>query len=157
MIGILGASQYEPLVEVQDERLVVSTRFGDVPILRGKISGATVFYIRRFGWEDNKPSDVVNHAAHALALRMLGVKRVITLNGFGAVNKDFSVGDLVVYHDYIKMLERGPTTIFYGEQRWPRANMTDAFCTELRQVLIDSANDNSDRNCLLYTSQSPRD
>ena len=146
MIGILGASQYEPLVEVQDERLVVSTRFGDVPILRGKISGVTVFHIRRFGWEDNKPSDVVNHAAHALALRMLGVKRVITLNGFGAVNKDFSVGDLVVYHDYIKMLERGPTTIFYGEQRWPRANMTDAFCTELRQVLIDSANDNSDRN-----------
>ena len=68
MIGILGASQYEPLVEVQDERLVVSTRFGDVPVLSGKISGVTVFYIRRFGWEDNKPSDVVNHAAHALAL-----------------------------------------------------------------------------------------
>ena len=36
MIGILGASQYEPLVEVQDERLVVSTRLGDVPILRRK-------------------------------------------------------------------------------------------------------------------------
>ena len=53
MIGILGASQYEPLVEVQDERLVVSTRFGDVPVLSGEISGVTVFYIRRFGWEDN--------------------------------------------------------------------------------------------------------
>jgi len=55
------------------------------------------------------------------------------------------VGDLVVYHDYIKMLERGPTTIFFGEQRWPRANMTEAFCTELRETLINSVNDNSDR------------
>ena len=145
MIGILGASQYEPLVEIEDERLVVSTRFGDVPVLKGKISNVTVFYIRRFGWQDNKAADVVNHAAHALAFRMLGVRRVITLNGFGGVNENFSVGDLVVYHDYIKMLERGPTTIFFGEQRWPRANMTEAFCTELRETLINSVNDNSDR------------
>ncbi|MBI51081.1 MAG: hypothetical protein CL781_07295 [Chloroflexi bacterium] len=146
MIGLLGASQYEPIVENLDERTIVSTRFGDVSVLKGRISDNTVFFIRRFGWHDNKASDVVNHAAHTLAFRMLGVRRVITLNGFGGVNHDFNVGDLVVYHDYVKMLERGPTTIFFGEQRWPRANMTDPFCTEIRETLINSARYNSNRN-----------
>ena len=68
MIGILGASQYESVLEAQDRRTVVTTRFGDVPLLVGEIAGQEVAYIRRFGWENNLASDVVNHAANATAL-----------------------------------------------------------------------------------------
>ena len=57
---------------------------------------------------------------------------VITLNGFGGVNSDLRTGDLVTYHDYIRMCERTPTTIFAGEPVWPRAKMEVPFCPEVR-------------------------
>lgn len=145
MIGILGAVTYEGIVQSEHERTVVSTRFGDVPVLTGAIGNTPVAYIRRFGWENSLASDVVNHAAHALALRSLGVRRAITLNGFGGVNSDLEVGDLVIYHDFIKMCERKPTTVFFGETRWPRANMVNPFCTEIRETLVSSARANSAR------------
>ena len=47
MIGLLGASQYEPIVENLDERTIVSTRFGDVSVLKGRISDNTVFFYKK--------------------------------------------------------------------------------------------------------------
>ncbi len=96
MIGILGASRYEVILEGQLERSTVSTRYGDVPVLTGTVGNRNVVYIRRFGWEGNLASDVVSHASHALAFLQLGVRRAITLNGFGGVNPDLRLGDLVV-------------------------------------------------------------
>lgn len=136
MIGILGASKYEGILDSLNERTVVNTRYGEVSAALGEVSGQAVVYVRRFGWENNIASDVANHAAHALAFKALGVTRAITLNGFGAVNSKFEVGDLVVYHDYIGLCEREPTTIFAGEPLWPRANMVTPFCPEIRQALV---------------------
>ena len=114
--------------------------------LKGTVGDLEVVYVRRFGWEGHLASNVVNHAAHALAFRRLGARRVITLNGFGAVNPELAVGDLVVYHDYIRMCERTPTTIFVGEPRWPRANMNLPFCPEVREALVNAARQHSQRN-----------
>ena len=148
MIGILGAERYEAIVEGQLERSTVSTRYGDVSVLTGAVGNRSVVYIRRFGWDGNLASDVVSHASHALAFLQLGVRRAITLNGFGGVNKDLSVGDLVVYHDYIKMCERTPTTIFAGEPTWPRAKMEVPFCPEVREALTEAARRNSQRRVI---------
>ncbi len=148
MIGILGAAQYESVLETQDERTVVTTRFGDVPLLRGTIAGQEIAYIRRFGWENNLASDVVNHPANALAFRSMGVRRVITMNGFGGVGRDIQNNDLVIYSDYIRMVERVPTTIFVGEPRWPRAHMKTPFCPEMRSALAAASRENSDRRVI---------
>ena len=83
-----------------------------------------------------------------MAVFQLGVRRVITLNGFGGVNTDLEVGDLVVYHDYIKMCERTPTTIFAGEPSWPRAKMEVPFCPEVRASLAAAARHNSKRRVI---------
>ena len=139
MIGILGASKYEGVLDSLNERTVIATRYGEVSVALGEVSGKAAAYVRRFGWEDNIASNVANHAAHALAFKALGVTRAITLNGFGAVNPKFQVGDLVVYHDYIGMCDREPATIFAGEPLWPRANMIDPFCPEIRQALVSGA------------------
>ena len=103
-------------------------------------------------------SDVVSHASHALAFLKLGVRRVITLNAFGGVNPDLRIGDLVVYHDYIRMCERTPTTIFSGpelrwrslagEPSWPRAKMEVPFCPEVRGTLAAAARRNSQRRVI---------
>ena len=138
-IGILGASTYEPILERTHARIDVDTRFGAVSVLEGEIGPATVYYIRRFGSDNNLQSDLVNHVAHSVAFRQLGVRRVITLNGFGAINRDYRVGDLVVYSDFIRMCERTPTTVFDGDEGWFRANMNVPFCPGLRRALVDAA------------------
>ena len=148
MIGILGASRYEAILEGPLERSTVATRYGDVPVLTGAMGDRAVVYIRRFGWEGNMASDVVSHASHALAFLQLGVRRAITLNGFGGVNPDLRLGDLVVYHDYIRMCERTPTTIFAGEPSWPRAKMAVPFCPEVRETLAAAARRNSQRRVI---------
>lgn len=144
-VGILGAVSYEPIIEREVSRTDVKTRFGDVSVLEGRVGDATVYYIRRFGRDNDMRSDIVNHAAHALAFRQLGVRRVITLNGFGIVNRDFGVGDLVVYDDYIRMCERFPTTVFADDKGWFRANMNVPFCPGLRRTLVDAARAESGR------------
>ena len=113
--------------------------------MEGEAGGRSVFFIRRFGPDDDLRSDLVNHAAHAVAFRKLGVRRAITLNGFGAVNRDYEVGDLVVYDDFIKLCERLPTTVFADDKGWFRANMNVPFCPELRRALVDSARAESNR------------
>ena len=144
-IGILAASSYEAILERHIRRREVATRFGAVSVLEGEAGGRSVFFIRRFGPDDDLRSDLVNHAAHAVAFRRLGVRRAITLNGFGAVNRDYEVGDLVVYDDFIKLCERLPTTIFADDKGWFRANMNVPFCPELRRALVDSARAESNR------------
>ena len=144
-IGILGASTYEPILERTRARIGVDTKFGPVSVLEGEIGSTTVYYIRRFGPNNNLQSDLVNHAAHSVAFRQLGVRRVITLNGFGAINRDYRVDDLVVYSDFIRMCERSPTTVFDGDDGWFRANMNVPFCPGLRRALVDSARSETDR------------
>ena len=148
MIGILGASRYEAILEGPLARSTVSTRYGDVPVLTGSVGSRPVAYVRRFGWGDDMASDLVSHASHALAFLQLGVRRAITINGFGGVNPDLEVGDLVTYHDYIKLCERTPTTIFAGEPSWPRAKMEVPFCPEVRQALADAARRNGQRRVI---------
>lgn len=148
MIGILGAARYETILEGELERTMISTSYGEVSVLKGTVGGRPVAYIRRFGWNGNQASDVVSHASHALAFLQLGARRVITLNGFGGVNTDLEVGDLVVYHDYIKLCERTPTTIFAGEPGWPRAKMEVPFCPEIRASLAAAARRNSQRRVI---------
>ena len=60
MIGILGASKYEGILDSLSERTVVNTRYGEVSVALGEVSGQTAAYVRRFGWEDDIASDVAN-------------------------------------------------------------------------------------------------
>lgn len=148
MIGILGAGKYAEvcLEDPQIEFLDMGDR--DLPIEKGTIANVEVVWIRRFGWHDNRPSHVVRHDQHMLALRDLGVRRAFTLNGFGGIDLRMSVGDLAVPDDYIKHVHREPTTIFV-EEGWPRVDVGEAvsgpYCPEIRVVLADAAENNTNR------------
>lgn len=149
VIGILGASKYSEAV-LQDRKVdVVVTPFGDLPVELGEINGIQVVWIRRFGWADKRPSHIVNHRVHMSALRVLGVKRAFTLNGFGGINPEMQAGDLAVPHDYIKFLHREPPTIFTEEVGWVRVDLGAAvggpYCGEIRQTLIEVARQTSNR------------
>ncbi|MDH3603644.1 MAG: hypothetical protein OEU26_28880, partial [Candidatus Tectomicrobia bacterium] len=76
-IGIFSSRRYETALEGEQENIVVSTKFGDVAVLTGMVGSQQAPFIRRFGWEDHLASDVVNHAAHALAFRVLGARQVL--------------------------------------------------------------------------------
>ncbi len=148
MIGILGASRYA-LTALEGRQIdIVTTAYGDQPYETGTINGVQVVWIRRFGWSDNRPSHLVNHRAHIAALSALGVRRAFTLNGFGGINPELAVGDLVVAHDYIKFVHREPPSILEG-LGWHRVDLGAAvggpYCPEMRQALIRAAHQTSKR------------
>ncbi|MFH1416536.1 MAG: purine-nucleoside phosphorylase [Elusimicrobiota bacterium] len=64
----------------------------------------------------------------------LGVKRLIVTNAGGAVNKEFSTGDIVIIKDHINMLGENPL-----RGTWEFIDMTDAYSSLLRVVAHDTA------------------
>ncbi len=82
-------------------------------------------------------------AQAAFPMRMLslcGVKRVILTNAAGGVNEDFSVGDLMLISDHIKLCAespvRGPNINAFGERFF---DMGDAYSANLRALAKEAA------------------
>lgn len=64
----------------------------------------------------------------------LGVKKLIVTNAGGAINEDFSTGDIIVITDHINMMGDNPL-----KGSWDFVDMTDAYNRILRILAHDSA------------------
>lgn len=148
MFGILGAKHFA--LGLIENRAVdgMSTEFGDQLFERGTISGIPIIWIRSFGWDQPYPAHLVNQRAQMMAFARLEVTRIITINGFGGVRPGMKKEDMVVPHDYIKFDAAEHPSILPGAG-WPRVDVGEAvggpFCPELRQALIQAAQQTSTR------------
>lgn len=149
-IGILGAGKFAEVLVTDREIVVLDLEDRDFPVESGKIGKTEVFWIRRFGWHDRRPSHLVDHRLPVLALRQLEVRRAITINGFGIINPKMRVGDLAIPHDVFRLaMSAHQPTLFPPGSGWPRVDMGQAvggpYCPELRQALIQAAKNTSQR------------
>lgn len=73
-------------------------------------------------------------------MKELGVRALILTNAAGGVNRDFSVGDLMVIEDHINFMGRNPLTGPNDEEVGPRfCDMTFAYTPALRQLAQEVA------------------
>lgn len=135
VLGILGARRYGEEIFSSRRVDVVATAFGDQPIMMATHNGQDVVWIPRFGWDDHTPADQVNHRAMIAAFYLLGVNRVVTLNGFGTMDPQrIAVGQWAVPFDRLKLFNWGPLTMFTGPG-WIRVDVSQLFCPEMRNIL----------------------
>jgi len=73
-------------------------------------------------------------------MKLLGIERIIITNAAGAINEEFSPGDLVLIRDHINMIPdnplRGANLEELGE-RFP--NLNEAYSPKLREVAVRAA------------------
>ena len=116
----------------------VSTPFGPAEVYLGQIDQRDAVCINRYGPELKIPSHKINHRANIWALRSLGVRRIISQNAIGSVNPMLRPGDIVIPHDLLDRTKVRPLSLFDDEDCWVRVDMTEPFCSEIRQGLIQA-------------------
>ena len=73
-------------------------------------------------------------------MKLLGAKTLVVTNACGAVNTDFSIGDLMLIEDHINMMGANPLTGPNLNEFGPRfCDMTFAYTPALRELALDEA------------------
>jgi len=128
------------LTEVTEQD--IDTPFGapsDV-LLIGTLRGQRVVFLPRHGRGHTLTPSEVPYRANLYALKTLGVTHVISVSACGSLREDYAPGNIVIpdqIYDHTKA-ERGGRS-FFGQGIVAHTGVADPFCTELSDVLAESA------------------
>lgn len=137
-LAVIGGSGLERLLEIE-EHLQIETKYGTTRSLSiGKIAGKNVAFVPRHRPDHSIPPHRINYRANIYALHELGVERVLATNAVGAINRDFSLGDLVVPHDFIDFTKNRCAT-FYDEAPVTHIDLSQPYCRKLRNQILEIA------------------
>lgn len=142
--GIITSRISDRILESR-EKVLISTPWGNIGVITGKIKGIDVACINRYGDDQTIPSHNINYRANIWSLRQLGVKRVISQNAIGSINPLLRPGDVVIPHDFLDRTKNRVRSLFEDENCWVRVDMTEPFCPEIRGTLISAAGSNTGR------------
>ena len=122
------------------ESIEVSTEYGNVNLDIIKIGGTRVALLKRHGQKHSIPPHKINYRANIMALKMLGVKRILTTAAVGLLNREFKPGELVLVSDFMDFTWGRDSTFFDGTgQEVVHVDMTNPYCLYLSGKLIDAA------------------
>jgi len=146
-IGILtGSGTYAlPGIEADGEPELVETRYGAAPVTSGRLAGVDVLHISRHRPGHELLSSQVTHQANIAALKERGARAILAVTVCGALDRDLSLGSLVVFDDLHFIANRLPDgsicTLFTepGERGRGHWIYEQPFSEPLRQALIDGA------------------
>ncbi len=128
--GIIGGTSLfdtKLISECREEEL--NTRYGHVYLL----VGSGFVFIPRHGRHRNIPPHRINHRAHIMAFKELGIDRIIGVTSVGSLKETIKPGTLLVPHDYISLCNV-PT--FFDDEL---VHITPRLAEDLRLELIEAA------------------
>jgi 5'-methylthioadenosine phosphorylase len=135
-IGIISGQRIPMLLE-KPEHIQVETPYGRVSVQVGDYLDHTLFFISRHGEQGNLPPHRVSYHANIQAFASSHVDYMFSLGTVGSMKKTIQTGDLVVPHDFIDYTKTRSQT-YFDDQR-VHVDMTQPFCSSLREELITSA------------------
>ncbi len=143
-IAIIGGSGvYSIGILENPSAIVVSTPYGNsLEIVIGKLGGHRVAFLPRHGKKHTVPPHLVNYRANLWALRELGVKRALATTACGSLNPKMRPGELALLYQFIDFTKRRTQTFYEGgEKGVAHVDVTEPYCSELRNILFKTARD----------------
>jgi 5'-methylthioadenosine phosphorylase len=141
-IGIIGGSGIaNPSFLEQSQRLKKHTPYGSTSDLLtlGKIKGIDVVTIPRHGNHHHIYPGAVNFQANIWALKDLGVTHIIATSACGSLREEIKPGQLVFPDQFIDRTTKRAQSFYEGNEVC-HISMADPFCSQLRKILVESAN-----------------
>lgn len=138
-VGVIGGSALEELFTDRAERRKVLTRYGPAELSQFRVGDITVFFLPRHGPKHEHPPHKVNYRANILALRSVGVERIIATNAVGSLREDVKPGSLVIPHQLVDFTKTRDYTFF--DDKAVHVDFTEPFCREVRQALLSACED----------------
>ena len=141
-IGIIGGSglyQIEGFTDPQERK--VETPFGDPSdaIIGGVVAGRQVYFLPRHARGHRLLPHELNHRANIWALRSLGVRWIICVTAVGSLQEKYAPRDIVLPSQFFDRTSQRADHTFFGNGIAAHIGFAEPICTQLRQLLADSA------------------
>ena len=116
----------------------VVTRHGTVPVVTGSLNGDEVVSLIRSGSDTPVVPHKVNYRANMVALKELGVRRIIATSVVGGLNATLLPGAFVLMDQFLDFTRaRGVTA--YNDDAFRFMDFTEPYCPSIRQAVLASS------------------
>lgn len=138
-IGVFGGSGFYALLDDVKE-IEVTTPYGKPSdkIAIAKIGDKKVAFLPRHGKEHTLPPHKVPYRANIYAMKMLGVKALISPCSCGSLQKGIKPGDFVITDQFIDRTYGREVTFFDGPEV-KHISAAEPYDNDLRDIAISSA------------------
>ena len=116
----------------------IGTPFGPSKnMILSKFEDLEIVFISRRELEDELPLRRFNYRANIWGLNKIGVERILSLNHFRALEKKYSIGDIVIPDNLIDFNNLPQS--YYDKLLITPMDLSKPFCKESRECLMKSA------------------
>lgn len=141
LIGIIGGSGLYNMegFDLLEEKKV-STPFGEPSdkIVIGKLGSKKIAFLPRHGKGHRYSPSVINYRANICALKMLGVKQIISVSAVGSLKEEIAPGDLVIVDQFIDRTKSRQST-FFESGIVAHVAFAHPICNQLAAIVYNSA------------------
>ena len=118
----------------------METPYGSVEPVAGKLANREIVFLSRHGRDHATPPHLVNYRANIWALRKLGVRKILATAAVGSLSSNFRLGELVLLDQFLDFTKSRPQTFYEGgKQGVLHVDMTEPYCSAVRQVIMDAS------------------
>ncbi|HEX9860864.1 MAG TPA: S-methyl-5'-thioadenosine phosphorylase [Nitrospirota bacterium] len=139
-IGIIGGSGLYDMEGLEDiETVSVGTPFGEPSdsIVIGTLYGRRLAFLPRHGRGHRVLPSEINYRANIMAMKSLGVGRIISVSAVGSMKESIEPGHIVVPDQFFDHTKNRKST-FFGEGVVAHVGFADPVCHELSEVLYEA-------------------
>lgn len=140
VIAIIGGTGLYSIPDFRDlQEINLDTPFGKPsgPIISGYLDHTPVAFLPRHGRGHTLSPSEINFRANFYALKMLGIKRVLSINAVGSLREDYAPGDIVI-PDQVFDFTRDRKRTFFGDGLVAHISVADPFCHTLSDQLYQA-------------------
>ncbi len=121
----------------ETKKIVVTSPYGRVGLVKSCINEKMVYFMPRHGNKHTILPSMVNYRANIAAMKILGVKKIVAAAAVGSLRREMPPGCLVILDQFIDQT-RGRITTFYSGEGQPviHTDFTEPYCPGLRQFLV---------------------
>jgi 5'-methylthioadenosine phosphorylase len=135
-IGIIGGSglyAMPGLTKVREERVI--TPFGEPSdaFILGELEGRNVAFLARHGRGHRIQPSELNFRANILAMKMLGVERILSVSAVGSLKEEHKPTDFVIPDQFIDRTYARIST-FFGEGVVAHVGFADPVCAMVADI-----------------------
>jgi len=138
-LGVIGSQDVDAhdwLTDANDLKVEVPGAI--IAAVAGSMNGKKVVVVPRNGTGRPLPPHAIDYRSNLLAMRELGVGRIVTTSMAGTLRTDIPVGSLLMLDQFIDFTRNRQFTLF-DDDCFGFADMTEPFCEQLRSRLMAAA------------------
>lgn len=142
MLGVIGGTGLYNLPELTDiEEIEVGTPWGPptAPVIVGKLGDVRVAFLARHGRNHQFNPSEVNYRANIIALKYVGVTRILAVNAVGSLNIAMPPRSAVVPDQIIDRTVGFRARTYFDNGVAGHVGMADPFCPHLRASILRHA------------------